>query len=107
MRIRWENHTGWPSRQGLAGRISAFSRWDRCTRFKIGITGDPERRARQYLDDYDEMVVLYETPSQKHVRDTERHLTEYYWDYCDNSIKGGNGRLSDPPFYLYVVLCHW
>jgi hypothetical protein len=70
------------------------------------------RRASQYQHDYygpdyDEMVVLYRTMSARLVRDTEEFLTHEYWEDCDNSIRGGSGRLSGPPYYLYIVRCWW
>lgn len=92
--------------------ISAYTRLDRCSRFKIGITGNPGRRASVYQNDYydygyDEMVVLYETTSARVVRDTEGFLTDFYWEDCDNSIRGRGGRLGGAPYYLYIVLCRW
>ena len=97
---------------GLRRIISAYTRSDRCSQFKIGITGNPRRRASQYQNDYDdydydEMVVLYRTMSERVVRDTEGFLTDFYWEDCDNSIRGRNGRLSGPPYYVYIVLCRW
>ena len=107
MYVRYALRSGWPSGLGLQRVVSAFARSDRCRRFKIGISGNPDSRASQYPYGYDEMVVLYETWSERHARHTEAFLTDYYWDDCDNSIRGGGGRLSGPPYYLYVVLSHW
>jgi len=108
MDVRWDSvRTGWPSHLNLQRIVSAFTRSDRVATFKIGICGDPEGRATGYSGTYDEMVVLYETWSERFVRDTERFLSDYYWDVCDNSIRGGGGRLSGPPYYLYVVLRRW
>ena len=107
MEVRWVVHTGWPSQLGLQRIVSAFTRSDRCSQFKIGITGNPIRRASQYPYAYDEMVVLYKTMSERFVRDTEGFLTDLYWEDCDNSIRGRSGRLSGAPYYLYVVLRHW
>ena len=106
MDVRMRCKTGWPSNTKLRSSVSAYTRLDRCDGYKIGITSDPRRRASQYPYGYDEMVVLYETLSIKHVRDTERFLITAYWDDCDNSIRGGNGRPGSPPYYLYVVLSH-
>ena len=108
MIVRWDTlRTGWPSRLDWPRIVSAFSRPDRVANFKIGICGDPGERARAYEGTYDEMVALYETGAERFVRDTERFLTDYYWDVCDNSIRGGGGRLSEPPYYLYIVLRRW
>jgi len=101
MIVRWQTRGGWPSQLGLYSTISAYTRSDRVSTFKIGITGNPDNRAAAY--DYDEMVVLYETRSERHARDLEAILVEDYRDYCDNKRRGGAGRLSGPPFYLYVV----
>ncbi len=54
------------------------------------------------------MVVLYKTESERFVRDGERFLIDRYRDVCENTIGGGGGRLSGPPYYLYVVVRrHW
>jgi len=76
MDIYYETRTGWPNKINLHHIISAYAR---DTNFKIGITGNPGGRATQY-DDYEEMIVLYETLSSKHARGTERLLTDYYWE---------------------------
>ncbi len=34
--------------------------------------------------------------------DTQRYLTYYYWDYCDNTMNGEEA-LTTPPYYLYLV----
>ena len=108
MDVRWDDiRTGWPNQLGLHNIVSAFTRSDRCSGFKIGISGNTDRRASEYPYGYDEMVVLYETNSERHVRDTEGLLTDYYLEDCDNSIRGRGGPISGPPYYLYVVLSHW
>ncbi len=40
--------------------------------------------------------------SGQHVDDTQRYLTYYYWDYCDNTMNGEEA-LKSPPYYLYLV----
>jgi len=102
MDVRWNlcRH-GWPMNIELPRMIGALTRGG-CP-FKIGITGDPDQRAYQYDDAYDEMVVLWRTTSESSVRATEWELTDRYWEYCDNSVHGGGGRLEGPPFFLYVV----
>ena len=106
MKVRMECQTGWPMNLRLRSRISAFTQLRRCDGFKIGITGNPQRRASQYPYGYDEMVVLYKTSSQTQVRKMEKYLTEVYLGDCDNSVGGGGGLLGDPPYYLYIVLSH-
>lgn len=90
----------------FTSKIGALTRDYLVSNFKIGITGDPERRAHEYGEFYGEMVVLYETRSEAHVRDSERDLTSLYEGYCDNSITGGGGTLGGPPYYLYLVRRH-
>lgn len=102
MLVRWRTQGGWPSQVNLVQIISAHTRSDRVEAFKIGITGDPDVRANAY--DYEEMVVLYKTWSERHARELEAALVEDYRDWCDNRRGGGGGRLSGPPYYLYVVL---
>ena len=104
MLVRYEEETGWPSRLQLHRRISAYVRVDRVRAFKVGITCNPEVRARAYNGEYDEMVVVYRTSSDKHVRELEAFLVEYYDGYSDNERGGGGGARGAPPYYLYVVL---
>ena len=106
MDVRFDIETGWPSQVNLHGRVSALTRIDRVSGFKIGITSNPDVRASQYGDLYDEMVVLYESSSEDNVREMERHLVDYYRDDSDAERGGGGGRLGQPPYFLYVVLDH-
>ena len=105
MDVTWDLETGWPDQINFNSRISALTRWDRCSGFKIGISGDPVQRSAWYKNAYDEMRVIYQTSSSKYVRDMEAFLIQYYKGYCDNEIGGGGGRLTGPPYYLYVVRC--
>ncbi len=87
----------------LCQRISALVRSD--TPFKIGITSDPDKRAsgyRSHNSQYDEMIVLYQTASERFIRQLEQDLIDYYegWSY---NVAKGQGRLGDPYFFLYVV----
>ena len=72
--------------------------------FKIGITGNPDERARGYPDLYDRMDVLYKTSSRDYVKRMESMMVDEYRQYCDNSIAGGGGPVAGPPYYLYIVL---
>ncbi len=85
----------------LRRRISALTRGDAF--FKIGITSNPNSRASQYGDEYDEMVVLYRTTSNRFVRKLETVLIEEYWEHCNNEIGGGGGQIGSAPYYLYIV----
>jgi hypothetical protein len=76
---------------------------------KIGITGrHPKNRFIEYLDKNEgwrDMVILYKTKSSNYIKDLERHLIYRHWDFIQNQIGGGGGRLSEKGiFYLYVVL---
>ncbi|MFZ2852495.1 MAG: GIY-YIG nuclease family protein [Rhodocyclaceae bacterium] len=107
MEIRYEHETGWPSQLGLHKRISAYARTDRASAFKVGITNSPETRASQYRSNgskYHEMIVLYQTTSDKHVREVERIFCDYYAGYADNLIGGGGGPKGEGPYFLYVVV---
>lgn len=97
--------TGWPRNlDTVAHRIRELTRDG--SDFKIGITGDPHQRARGYrrkAPQYKRMVVLYETTSEKHARDTEERLIKRYRGRSDNWQEGG-GPLKGPPYFLYVVI---
>lgn len=89
----------------LRRRLSGYTRQDRVRRFKIGITNDPRTRFfKGYANDYDEMIVLYESPSINSVSQVERELIDHNFDFARNRIAGGGGNYGQPPYYLYVVL---
>jgi hypothetical protein len=48
------------------------------------------------------MIVLYQTASERFIRQLEQDLIDYYegWSY---NVAKGQGRLGDPYFFLYVV----
>ena len=85
----------------LRRRISALIRAD--VAFKVGITNNPQARARAYGYEYDEMIVLYTTSSDNYVRDLESALVYEYWYMNDNYTGGGGGGRGMPPYYLYIV----
>ena len=105
--VSFDTSTGTPTQvlSELIRRISAYTRQDRARRFKIGITNDPERRYSQaYADEYDEMIVVYETRSIDYVSQLEAALIGHNWEVTDNQVGGGGGAIGDPPYYLYIVL---
>ncbi len=104
MNLRSQIQTGWPNQITLHQTISAYVRYDRVTGFKIGITNNPQARAANYGGAYDEMIVLYQTNSDKNVREMEYILTQYYRDVSDNINDGGGGPKGAGPYYLYIVL---
>ena len=107
MKVRWQDEpiestfVAW-LRGRLRRRIAAYVRDGKP--FKIGITNDPKRRANQYGNEYDEMIVLYPTGYSEFVRDLEHILIEDFWEYCDNEVGGGGGPVAEPPYYLYIVV---
>ena len=50
---------------------------------------------------YSEMIVIYKTQSLRNVRYVESALIEEYGG--DNSIGGGGGPITGPPYYVYIV----
>ena len=105
MNVLTSQRTGWPpSMESVKRRIGALTRDD--ADFKIGITADYERRKNGYRKEsaqYQTMILIYETSSQRHVRDMEKALIDHYTGRSDNWQRGGGG-LGHPPFYLYVVV---
>lgn len=78
---------------------------DRVSRYKIGITNNPERRfKRKYIKSYDKMIVVCRSSSIHSVSELERKLIEHNRELTDNIISGGGGDYSDPPYYMYVVI---
>ena len=70
---------------------------------KVGITNNPDRRARSYSGDI-AMFVLYKTRSLEVARNVERTLIEHRWDDLLNQIGGGGGSYGQGPYYVYVVV---
>lgn len=106
-RVIYNYQTGRPNDvlSSVLRSISAYTRVDRATAFKIGITCNPENRFRQaYADSYDKMLVVYQSSSVNNVRDLERLLVEHNRELCDNIIEGGGGNYGEPPHYMYVVV---
>lgn len=75
-------------------------------RFRIGITGTPERRVQFYANTpgsrYSSMDVLWETEQEDDARAVENTLVDMFREHCDNAGPGG-GNLEGPPYFLYVV----
>lgn len=99
--------TGRPSAVAsiLRRRVSAYTREGVVSRFKIGITNNPRARfSHGYSADYDEMIVLYKSPSLDSVSDVEHDIIEHNEEITENRIAGGGGNYGEPPYYLYIVL---
>lgn len=97
--------TGFPNQvlPNLIRRISAFTRAGLTAGFKIGITSDPEGRARKYIGTYERMVLIYRTESRNHVVQLEKMLVAYNFQLSENRTGGGGGKPGIGPFFLYVV----
>ena len=100
--VTWNHTSGWPSElANLRHRVSGYLRG--AQHFKVGITNNPIRRAKQHDkwgNEYDEMVVIYWTTSKKHIKELERSVIADY-PGSDNACGGGGGAQSGP-YYLYV-----
>ena len=105
--VYFDLSTGRPSAVAttLRRRVSAYTRKDVVRRFKIGITNNPPTRfSNGYSADYDEMIVLYRSPSLDSVSEVERDLIDHNQEITKNRIAGGGGNYGGPPYYLYIVL---
>ena len=105
--IHFDLTTGRPSdvASTLRRRVSAYTREDLVSRFKIGITNDPHGRfSNGYARDYDEMIVLYKSSSLDSVSQVECDLIEHNEEITKNRVAGGGGNYGDPPYFLYIVL---
>ena len=123
--IDWNERTGWPSEvvddilEDIDEKYDpdfwrSLGMWwngELRMEYKIGMTTDPEARARQYGDDYDYMDVVYETTSYDHAVAVEQGLIDEYIDddWNDNGRAGGGGRLPDgnKDHYVYIVYNIW
>ncbi len=109
--VRYEIESGWPS--GLdtfLRRIRAYTRSDRVSGWKVGISAYPERRAGEHARSgtgYDEMVVFYMTGSVEDARRVERWITEAYadrWDLENKRLGGGGPPAYAAAHYVYLLL---
>jgi hypothetical protein len=106
-RVSYNYLTGWPQEvvSDVVRSIGAYTRRDRVRGFKIGITGDPERRFREaYAHAYRKMAVVYQSSSIENVSQLECLMIEHNRELADNIIAGGGGSYGNSPYYLYVVV---
>jgi hypothetical protein len=99
--------TGHPSviANTMRRRVSSLTRQHLIADFKIGITNNPEKRWHVYADEYDQMMVLYESSSIDCVSQLERELIEHNEELARNILNSGGGHIGKTgPYYLYVVL---
>jgi hypothetical protein len=73
---------------------------------KIGITNNPERRAKEHArkGTWKRMIVKYYTTSVKYINDMERIIIAHHWDRVENEVGGGGGPNGSGPYYLYVLV---
>lgn len=104
--IEDSSETGFPRNvlPSVVRRISSLTRRNKVSKFKIGFTSDPSKRATAYVDSFDRMVLVYQTSSHQNVALLERLMIEHNSELSENLVSGGGGRKGQPPFYLYVVL---
>ncbi len=84
----------------LQQRISTFNEGGGA--FIVGITANPEGRVpalEEGGEDYDEMLILYQTRSKSEARRLRQELGENFDGYTDPR---GRGRVEGPPFYVYL-----
>ncbi len=103
--------------QNLIKTVAAVCRNDRTVRkLYIGIASgrDPRSAMKRRYDKYkqdegiNEMILLYQSSSQRFCRDVERYLEKYFSDNHSNIINrkgGGGGRRSSQPYhYVYLAV---
>jgi hypothetical protein len=74
-------------------------------RVKIGITNNPERRAKEHeKGNWKRMIVKYYTTSVKYINDMERVIIDHHWDRVENLVGGGGGPNGEGPYFLYVLV---
>lgn len=99
----------WKSVNAQNNRIKSLVPAKKWSKFKIGITGNPDGRpsSPEYRE-YSELILLYKTTSKKVVRqwekDTAPIVTRFY-ARCENKVeKLGSGKLTETgPYFLYIV----
>ncbi len=103
--------------QTLTRAVAAICRDDRKVRkLYIGIASGPDAQSamQRRFDKYkqgqgiNEMILLYESSSQRFCRDVERYLERYFSENHPNTINrtgGGGGRDSNQPYhYVYLAV---
>lgn len=102
----------------LIRTVSAVCRADRTVRhFYLGIASgrNPDHALSRRVDDYkeaneiSEMILLYQSSSQRFCREIEHHLIQYYLERNASLINRRAGRAGRPttqPYsYVYLAVC--
>jgi hypothetical protein len=77
--------------------------------FKIGKTGNPNRRAKEHKVNFDKVFLLCKSKYPEHIVELEKYYIEKYYDHSNNKNKikgstGANVRQADDFYYLYVAV---
>lgn len=76
--------------------------------FKIGKTGNPNRRAKEHSVNFDKVFLLCKSKYPEHIVELESYYNEKYFDHPnnENKVKGSSGANSsvDGFYYLYVAV---
>lgn len=103
--VTYSMYTGWPKYviRYLSISIGLYRLW--YNKVKIGITSDPERRFSQHKksENWDRMVVKYETCSVKHANEIEKYFIGKL-DWLANSWTGWSNMGAGNRFYVYILL---
>ena len=107
--VYWECETGHLNQleTKLLRRVGAYSSWSKSA--YIGITNNPERRAKQtarkYPGRWRHLIVLWRTSSRNQLRKAESMLVARTKAKIENERAGGGGPNSDRQWhYLYILL---
>lgn len=75
-------------------------------RVKIGITNNPERKAKEHDENgsWKRMFVKFYTTSDKNVSEVVNIIAAHHWDQVENEISGEGGPKGCAPYYLYVLV---
>jgi len=76
--------------------------------FKIGKTGNPNRRTKEHSVNFDKVFLLCKSKYPEHIVELETYYNDKYFDHTknENKIKGSSGANSsiDGFYYLYVAV---
>ncbi len=104
-KVEYDFYTGWPKYviRYMSISISLYRLW--YNKVKIGITNNPERRfcEHQNSEEWDRMIVKYETCSVKHANEIEKYFINRH-GWLVNSWTGWSNLGDGKKFYVYILL---